>query len=76
MSTYYKFNESYFRLGSENSFFEQVNNFSNEKVIIYGETVESIQRLNEVRVRDNWTEITQEEYNTVKNNTLAFLSAN
>lgn len=76
MLTYYKFNESYFRLSSENIFFEQVNNFPNEKAIIYGEIANSIQILNEVKVRDNWTEITEQEYNTVKTNILTFLSAN
>lgn len=76
MLSYYKFNDSYFRLGSENSFFEQVNNFPNEKVIIYNEISQSVQALDAVRVRNSWTEITQEEYNTVKAEVLAFLSAN
>jgi predicted DNA-binding protein with PD1-like motif len=76
MLSYYKFNESYFRLSSENTFFEQLNNFPNEKVIIYGAIAESVQILNDVRVRDNWAEITEQEYNTVKSNILTFLSAN
>lgn len=76
MLTYYKFNQSYFRLSSDNSFFEQINNFPNEKVIIYGQIVESVQILNEAKLRDNWAEVTQEEYNTVKAEVLAFLSAN
>ena len=76
MLAYYKLNDSYFRLGSENSFFEQVNNFANEKVIIYNEISQSVQALDAVRLRDNWTEITQEEYSTVKAEVLAFLSAN
>jgi hypothetical protein len=76
MLTYYKLNDSYFRLGSENSFFEQVNNFANEKVIIYNEISQSVQALDAVRLRDNWTEVTQEEYSTVKAEVLAFLSAN
>jgi predicted DNA-binding protein with PD1-like motif len=76
MLTYYKFNQSYFRLSSDNSFFEQINNFPNEKVIIYGQIAESVQILNEAKLRDNWAEVTQEEYNTVKAEVLAFLSAN
>jgi hypothetical protein len=76
MLSYYKFNESYFRLDSENSFFEQVNNFSNEKVIVHSKILESVQRLNEVIIRDNWVVVTQEEYNNVKAQVLAFLSAN
>jgi hypothetical protein len=74
MLSYYKFNESYVRLGSENSFFEQVNNSSNEKLIVHSKILEFVQRLNEVK--ENWTEITEEEYNSVKTEVLNFLSAN
>jgi len=76
MLTYYKFNQSYFRLSSDNSFFEQINNFSNEKVIIYGQIAQSVEMLNEAKLRDNWVEVTQEEYNIVKTEVLNFLSAN
>ena len=76
MLTYYKFNQSYFRLSSDNSFFEQINNFPNEKVIIYGQIAQSVEILNEAKLRDNWVEVTQEEYNSVKTEVLNFLSAN
>jgi predicted DNA-binding protein with PD1-like motif len=76
MLTYYKFNQSYFRLSSDNSFFEQINNFPSEKVIIYGQIAQSVEMLNEAKLRDNWVEVTQEEYNGVKTEVLNFLSAN
>ena len=76
MLTDYKFNQSYFRLSSDNSFFEQINNFPNEKVIIYGQIAQSVEILNEAKLRDNWVEVTQEEYNSVKTEVLNFLSAN
>ena len=74
MLSYYKFNESYVRLGSENSFFEQVNNSFNEKLIVHSKILEFVQRLNEVK--ENWTEITEQEYNSAKTEVLNFLSAN
>lgn len=76
MLTYYKFYQSYFRLNSEKTFFEQVNNFPNEKTIIYGEIGAAIDALHEKKVSDNWAEVTEEEYNTVKAEVIAFLSAN
>lgn len=76
MLTYYKFHLSHFKLNSEKTFFQQVNNFPNEKTIIYGQIGPSVEALHEMKVRDNWTEITEEEYNTVKAEVLAFLSAN
>lgn len=76
MLSYYKFHESYFKLDAEKTFFQQVNSFPNEKTIIYAEVSNTIESIHAAKLRDNWTEITEVEYNTVKTSVLEFLSAN
>lgn len=76
MISYYKIHESYFKLDAEKTFFNQVNNSANQKAIIYGGASPTIDTLHAAKLRDNWIEITEGEYNTVKAEVLTFLSAN
>lgn len=76
MISYYKIHDSYFKLDAEKTFFSQVNNFAGQKAIIYGGVSPVVEALHASKLRDNWTEITEEEYNTVKAQVLDFLSAN
>ena len=76
MISYYKIHDSYFKLDSEKTFFLQVNNSVSQKAIIYGGASPAVDTLHAARIRDNWTEITEEEYNTVKAGVLSYLSAN
>lgn len=76
MTSYYKFNESYFKLDEEKTFFNQVNNSENQKAIIYGGVSPVVDALHLAKIKDNWTEITEQEYNAVKATVLSFLSAN
>ena len=74
MISYYKFQNSYFKLDSEKTFFNQVNDSSNQKSINYGTASPIIEVLHTVKLRDNWIEITEEEFNTVKAEVVAILS--
>ena len=76
MLSYYKFNDSYFKLDSEKTFFQQINNLPNEKTVVYGGTSGIIEALHAAKDRDNWETITEEAYNTIKTSVLSFLSAN
>ena len=76
MLSYYKFNDSYFKLDAEKTFFQQVNNLPNEKLVLNNGTSGIIEALHLAKVRDNWEEITEEQYNTIKTSVITFLSAN
>ena len=76
MLSYYKFNDSYFKLDAEKTFFQQINNLPNEKTVVYGGTSGIIEALHAAQVRDNWEVITEEQYNTIKTSVITFLSAN
>lgn len=74
MITYYNFNGSYFKLDSEKTFFQHINNSNEDKIIVYGTKVATIEAMH--NSINTWTEITEEQYNTVKAEVLNFLSAN
>ena len=74
MISYYKLNQSYFKLDEEKTFFQHVSNTFQDKSIIYGSQQGMIETLHNAKT--NWTVITEEEYNTVKSDVIAFLSAN
>ena len=76
MLSYYKFNDSYFKLDAEKTFFQQINNLPSEKLVLYGQASGLIDALHLAKVNDNWEEITEEEYNTAKTEAITFLSAN
>ena len=76
MLSYYKSNNSYFKLDAEKTFFQQVNNLPNEKTVIYGGTSGVIEMLHQAKDAHNWEVITEEDYNTIKTSVLSFLSAN
>jgi len=71
---YYVLNGSYFKLDSQKTFFEHVNNSNEDKIIVHGTKVATIEAMH--NSISTWTVITEEEYNTVKAEVLAFLSAN
>jgi hypothetical protein len=76
MVSYYKFNNSYFKLDSEKTYFQQINNLPTEKLLLHSQGERIIEALHLAKVNDNWLEITEEEYNTVKSSVLDYLSAN
>ena len=76
MVSYYKFNNSYFKLDSEKTFFQQVNDLPTEKLFLHSQGGHMIEALHLAKDRDNWTVITEQEYNTAKDSVLDYLSAN
>lgn len=73
MINYYSFNGSYFKLDSEKTFFQHINNSSEDKIIVYGTKSNTIQAMH--NSISTWTEITEEEYNTAKTEVIAAISA-
>lgn len=76
MLSYYKRQESYFKLDAEKTFFQQINNLPTEKTVISIQNASVAERLHEAKDRDAWTVITEQEYNTAKDSVLDYLSAN
>jgi len=76
MVSYYKFNNSYFKLDSEKTFFQQVNDLPTEKLFLHSQGGHMIEVLHAAKDRDAWLLITEEEYSLVKNSVLDYLSVN
>ena len=68
---YYRFRVCLFKLDDAKTFAEQINNAPDEKSVSLKLNPALIQVLHDAVVRDNWTEITEQEYVTEKASILA-----
>lgn len=68
---YYRFRVSLFKLDDAKTFAEQVNNAPDEKAVSLKLNPAFVQVLHDAVVRDNWTEITEQEYTTERAAVLA-----
>ena len=75
MIKYYKFNDIYFKLDDEMTFFEHVSNTAIDRTIIHSNHLGNVQKLHQVAsTNTSWIEITQQEFDAVRAATIAALS--